>query len=493
MNLFIILLEYVLKSRGDLIDATKVYFLENIFWDEGQEIVKSDKGFLGEITISLGRDSIDTFDDEVDYYFNTCHFLKSTHQRYFRLEKSMMNEIISYFESSQDDKCFLKFRMNFLERPIKDRFAYQKYKGEENALITFKLIGISKDNEIKVSKYDGIEPWTLYTAERFAVIYLLWHLKASCFSDKTKSKELFENLEECGEFPLYYFKDYYECSKNLKALFDEFHYFYVVDENYFKSQAAESFKLNVDKVTIMIMSEFINRLHVKNNEEIKTLKLDDTNETFKLKNALFEKNCRHIEYIFANECIFFVIDDNHDIDHYITNIYYIVSEAVKLDLEKYKNLTPKDVESIDEFDLKFYQDELIGVRINHLGIICIYEHLENHFSKILGLKVETLEDYDIMDKMLCDYYNMFRNIFENYNKPSEEQIDLLHTYHPLFFDNYNHKIINGFEIIVRTPAKFSLIKGFDDKGDEFNFKKDVHYFVDDVTGNLYCPSGSSKN
>jgi hypothetical protein len=111
--------------------------------------------------------------------------------------------------------------------------------------------------------------------------------------------------------------------------------------------------------------------------------------------------------------------------------------------------------------------------------LCFPEYVNNHFAKMIDSSVRTLEDYIAVEKVVCDYHNMFVYIANLALKNEDLSWELLPYFHPISDEKYNCKIVDGIEIKFEYPAKFGQINGIDEEENVTVLVKDIDYFIED--------------
>lgn len=119
----------------------------------------------------------------------------------------------------------------------------------------------------------------------------------------------------------------------------------------------------------------------------------------------------------------------------------------------------------------------------------VYFH--KHFSQLLGKELETLDDYKICEKIICDYTNMLVYIVNLANRFYNPSSGVFNYDKPLVTDYHRCEIIDGIEIKFVYPVRLAEIKAFDYEKKKIGLIQDVDYFIDNL-GRVYCISSNLK-
>jgi hypothetical protein len=146
-------------------------------------------------------------------------------------------------------------------------------------------------------------------------------------------------------------------------------------------------------------------------------------------------------------------------------------------------VTKNGIETLDLPKIyKCIDDKLLNIEKQIEKNLLDEENLRNFFSQTFGELI--LDDYFIIEKIVCDYLNMFKYIInlirniEERSKKSSEVIRLINN------DDIDYKITRSIRITLNENSVFLQIKAFSADGQEILFYKDVDYFVNEF-GYMY--------
>ncbi|EOB13190.1 hypothetical protein NBO_128g0002 [Nosema bombycis CQ1] len=287
---------------------------------------------------------------------------------------------------------------------------------------------------------------------------------------------------------LYYFKDCHECLENLQNFVNvlyEHNHFKLCEKEinicrfFMKSKKAEI------PMSIYTFIECFKKMFVGQCYEQKLIKNFPFN--------LFDRTrCGNI----INKCINHVtgyLKNNENLNLSLTNRYYsfyymrnyckIVYEALE---EKNLLLCLVTKNGIETLDLpKIYKcidDKLLNIEKQIEKNSLDEENMRNFFSQTFGELI--LDDYFIIEKIVCDYLNMFKyiiNLSRNIEEPSRKSSEVIRLINN---DDIDYKITRSIRITLNENSVFLHIKALSADGQEIPFYKDVDYFVNEF-GYLY--------
>jgi hypothetical protein len=508
LNFFLILLN-IIRSEEDLINVKKVYLLENNFWGaDNEQQIKTDKGFLCRVAIFVVGTG--GSHDGFDYTQKTCYFLKYTNLSYAVLKDWMVKDIIHFLKSPEHDNRFLKFHFLFTDELILNHRQFKSYTGKKQFYIIYKLLEKNVENNDINMKCDGIEIRLFRIKERivgFTCMELLKHNEYISRIDENMLKEGLKSMENDAAFELYNFKNYSECLESLKNFVKTLRRFKLVmdsDSTVLKTDGP------IDTTTTLMDSEFIFRLNEKFNEDIKKHNVNcsksklrrffciscknknnlndvqKTNEASSPLRSLFNICCDHLKDEMLKNNIFFPIGNKYDIDYYLKELYKQIFKSINCRQEYYDVNNPENNSSMLRGLINLFDCFLDKLQATAVRDLCESEYIQKYFSGLLGREVKTLEDYINVEKIVCDYHNMFLYI-DNLAFRIKGQCVLFPYFQPIFNDTYNYRIIDGIEITVRFPAEFEIFKAFDVEGNSILMERNTDYFLDKI-GRIYCTS-----
>jgi hypothetical protein len=194
--------------------------------------------------------------------------------------------------------------------------------------------------------------------------------------------------------------------------------------------------------------------------------------------SLFKKCCNHLKTKLLEDHFLFLIGNEYTIDFYLDKFCDLIYESLELDhvIQNFEN--KEEVNFIFYKMIDLLDCHLRCLQSNIIKGLCDSEYVKYHFSKFVRQEIVILDDYIKVERIFCDYYNMFVYI-ANIARSIEGPCRSFAYFSPIFIDNYTCRIINGIEINFRDSNKFLQIKSFDFKGDVIDLKKDIDYFSDD--------------
>jgi hypothetical protein len=239
----------------------------------------------------------------------------------------------------------------------------------------------------------------------------------------------------------------------------------------------------------MKASECKKRLVQKHEEKIKSIKSDVCgpsrtpvkNDTESMFNKCVEY---YLTFVFGRiETI--IIGDKYDIDFYIEELYKFLSKFAEKLTKKYGKFTSDEQEEevfIEEYSKN--KEEFEKIRIEVMKYLVETDYIPNYFSKLLGKKIETLEDYDTIDKIACDFHNYFMFIL-NVLVVAEQNDEGTEPFNePVFVDKYDYKIVEGIKITLNGNAIPMQVKALDKRGREVELENKEEFCACDPKGNL---------
>ncbi|EOB14906.1 hypothetical protein NBO_12g0012 [Nosema bombycis CQ1] len=99
------------------------------------------------------------------------------------------------------------------------------------------------------------------------------------------------------------------------------------------------------------------------------------------------------------------------------------------------------------------------------------------FSKILNRKIENLDDYIEIDRIMCDFYNMVCCVSGIRDNLEDSELDFIN---PMLANNHEFRVSKGFEITSKSPYKLKEIKAYNSESYIFFLERDVDYFEKDL-------------
>jgi signal peptidase I len=101
-----------------------------------------------------------------------------------------------------------------------------------------------------------------------------------------------------------------------------------------------------------------------------------------------------------------------------------------------------------------------------------------YFSDLIGSKITTVNDFIMVDKIICDFINMMRCVKEN-EKYEVSPIN------PMITDNFEIQFINGIEIVFENSFEPGEIKAYNSEREDIKIIKNVDYF-ENKRNNGFC-------
>ncbi|EOB13987.1 hypothetical protein NBO_44g0005, partial [Nosema bombycis CQ1] len=181
-----------------------------------------------------------------------------------------MNYIKKHLKEPNSGEGFLKFKFSFTGNPIKTRQQFINYKGRKQDFISFKLPKkISENSNDIVFKNDGTEIRMVHIKTIFEAFLWTEPLKLDKYMsiiEEKGSKELFEKTVKDEMFDLYYFKDYFECFKNLEIFIKSLRHFKLMEDDEFRlktSEGAGNTLITEDTMMVSLFMELLNEKFAK--------------------------------------------------------------------------------------------------------------------------------------------------------------------------------------------------------------------------------------
>jgi hypothetical protein len=466
-------------SYVEQIHVRRTYFLENNFLRDDQEQEKTEKVYLHGISIYIEGEerSFCGFNCTITNFY----LLKSTKKWYIPLKETIGKHIDVFLNSHKEDKFFLKIEYIFSDQPFANKSFSDE--NEENQInLTYKQIYKTAEKGILGLRYDGIESHLFHIKERFKGLVFMKLLKLNKYISIINLKR-FEQKNETSkhdlDFDLYYFKNYSACLKNLKKFVQDLKYLNLV-EHYFPKVLVEKFSF--DKKTTIKTSDFMDRISKNFISDLKKVEKNTSIGSQALKNSklIFDKYCDYLKNELLEKRILLLIGGIYDIDYYIKVLYdHIFKTSLELSQEDQGFINPNNIFSILSEMTNLFDCYLIKLQKRTIKDLCESEYIHKHFSKLLGRKVKTLDDFMIVEKMVCDYYNVFVHT-ANLARKFYGSFALFSYCKPLFNDDiFKYRILDGFGCRLGKGNNLNQIKAFDCNLNEVTLTKGVDFFVDE--------------
>lgn len=506
MNWLIILIFFLFKIKKDTNEyISKVYFFENDFWNNDENSAKTDKGFL--FGFSIVEKDYHAFGLCVDYLSIDCFYLRATNQRYAILQEWIVDEFLVDPNTAITENKILRIHFLYTDTPIKDyNQLLFNYQGEKKYYETYRWFEKSSNNIIKL-KFDEDEARLISIKEKLGRFIRLHLNKFHEYISTFGSENILRSLEKEYNFDLFYFNSYSNCLKNLKK--------FVVSFQYLKLLEDEDSKVSIDINTNMKVNEFMKRIITTIDEDFK--KIEDnfvggrlktsfevfyncfykTKDLFNKKFAVIDfksliKKClNNLKDDILNNHIILPIGGNYDIVFYINELCVRAYESISTNQKGYSVDKPEVNDYVFSIIKKSFYNSIRELQESIMKDISKFEHVQQHFSELLGKKLETCDDNVIVEKIICDYHSMLVYV-SNFGFSFDKSLLSTYYYPPIYIDNYNCRIISGIEInLIAWINDLEVIEALDNKGQKVAFEKDVHYFINDVY-KLYCTSNVLK-
>jgi hypothetical protein len=384
---------------------------------------------------------------------------------------------------------FFKFELFFAEKLIEDRFQFQKYRGKAQNHITLKVSSNKinqrqKQNDV-VLEYDGLATRKSNIKDmlgRFVYLYILKINDYIAKINKSGPSVGLETKDFKADFCLYYFQEFSGCLKNLKVFVGEMSHINLIDDIDVSSNGKTQSKEN--KTVINEESSFIKSLR-KNCEDLNANQPDNGDALKLLSNQYID----HLKNEMLHNRILFLISSQYNTKFYLNKVHEIIFK-LNGSRQQIVDVTNPDYDRfISGNAIKLFDIELKKLQTDAFIKFSESEYIEKHFTTVLNKNVKTLDDWIIVEKMICDYHNMLVYLANLYRmkKDSKYSSYEYYTISPISFVNYNCRIIDGIEIKFINSAKFGEIKAFDKDEKEVKFLEGFHYFINSLN-RFCCPS-----
>ncbi|EOB11331.1 hypothetical protein NBO_1282g0001 [Nosema bombycis CQ1] len=478
MNWITILLSYFLGIQGSCASIEKIYFLENNFWEEDQGYVETEKGFFCAIYEDYLKEP------NCNFQFLTlpenCIYFKSLNYAYTFLCKADNDFINSCIQSGDLKNVFLNIVLYFYDQPLETEEEFDNYTGRKRLVPTYKPLEKVLGNDESISEVEKIQMRLLHIKPRLSIFLLKETVVIKDIAD-TEIEIRLNELLLFEMFKFYYFEEYTDCLKCAKDFLDTLCYFELVDDDNDKTSDQELPGCSINSKNKMKASEFVKRLLEKFDDV--TAHSNKTCfdkpaeiEVRKYTDSLINKCVLYIKNQLLNKELMLLIGDKYNIDFYIEKFHSIISTAVKK-VSDVKRLRPEEEDKFFEEEFEMENNEIEKLKMAALNHLCETDFIPNYFSKVLGKKIETLEDYIAIDKMACDFHNIICKIINIIAVKENPQFDLKPYYEPVN-DDCNYKLVEGFMIKLEKGVKLKQIKGFNDKGGTIKLESEEHYVID---------------
>jgi hypothetical protein len=399
--------------------------------------------------------------------------LGHTNLKYFKIDNLNFDDKIYFSNASQVDKIFLRVHFVFEDltsennsRSLTDKkkfYWYESFKWPEKSSYNINSISLKCD-EIKARKISINENLRRIVDKNF-------HKIDKCIQDFGRDK--FLNQVKCdGNFDLFYFQKHLECLKTLQKFVKNFEYFKLVEDDFSGGTINMKTTMKISELKNFFKDKFKEDLEQESNNYDKL-----TSKTFKSFETLIN-DCftNFVSYMLTSD-IFLPISDYYSTNLYRKELYDCVYSVVKVKFFEYEMAELKEIYLVFEKIIVDIINCLKEKQRELIRNICRTDLFYNHFSQLLGKQIKTLDDFIIVEKIVCDFHNMLAYKI-NIGCSLSKSFILTYYRSPIFIDDYDCSIIRGIEIKLADGFldKFGSIKAYDDKGKVVNFIASEHFF-----------------
>jgi hypothetical protein len=471
MEVLVILLGLVkcATSKDNMVLAERRLFLENYFWN-----ADADKNGLLENLFKF-----DFFIESKDrksgmfHDLSTNFYLEFTKMRYAMIPNWMEKDFDFFLKGFKEYKFFIRFHYSGIYAPITGYLCLDEFKKAQNNCNT-SLLPYKKPLYVVNLKFDEMETCMFNLRMivegmiRMKILSLKLILKQGF--KKYSLVELAENMD----FDLNYFEEKLRCCLSLRKFIKQLRYLKLVSDNRANNKNEQS---SSESKTNLKISEFIDLLTDKFNEREKL----DTEE-YRVSLRMFTWCCKFIKNELLRKNVLFLIEGQYSIDYYLNEIFQIVNKFVTENLRRFALLNFEEEKYANTYMNERLNSSLRSLEFKAVKDLVVSENFYKYFSDFLGRKIKTLDDFKIVEKILCDYHNTLVRIANLNEKNFNSTCSLFNYCTPstVSFDGYKYRIVDG--LVIKPLSDNSIlkeIKAFDNKGIEVILKKGTDYFKDE--------------
>jgi hypothetical protein len=157
----------------------------------------------------------------------------------------------------------------------------------------------------------------------------------------------------------------------------------------------------------------------------------------------------------------------------------IIQNIVESILRIHDITKPQSKDIIFQYQIKILDKKLKNLQDMVVKDLCEAKYFYHCFSKLLKRDIETLDDYKIIERILCDFNNMLV-FLTNFNTIKSRLYFQFNHLKPLFIDDYSCRIIDGVVIKFDDSVYLESIKAFNCEDNEISIKEDIDYFTEKV-------------
>jgi hypothetical protein len=409
--------------KNDFVVVKNVYFLENNFWDFTNQN-QTDKGFLHRVAVYFennrgnrcGSINITSF----------CHYLSLTNRRYTVFSDKMADYIDVFKKSSTTDQFILNFEFFFTDSVV--NYSYlDEYYTKVMSYKTFKMLEKAPDkNDLRLES-DSKEICIHFMKKIIVDLSKMKLLKIDEYISAMEEQFLedkFKIIENIAQFKLYHFKNYAECLVSILRFVKNLdHLKSLIDDDVLNSIVYKFFVLPINTKPALKVSTFIDSLRKRfEQEKIENKKLTGfisrISELFsELIKSILKKQSKNIEFLIdacfdhinleiMNNNIFLPINDKYNIDFYLLMLSNIIQNIVESILRIDDKTKPQLKDIIFQYQFSILDTKLKNLQDSVVKDLCKAKYFYHCFSKLLKRDLEILDDYKIIERMMCDYNNM---------------------------------------------------------------------------------------
>jgi hypothetical protein len=201
--------------------------------------------------------------------------------------------------------------------------------------------------------------------------------------------------------------------------------------------------------------------------------------------TLLNDCCLYLKEKIQNHDVLFPIHGKYNIKYFLDKIYVLICEAVESIKEQFASVSSEEKQNLFEKMFRILEDAIFKLQETSIKDYCHSKDFFNHFSSMLGVEITALDGIRNLEKIVCDYYNMFVYITNFKNRISDSLDVSLPFSSPIFTDKYNYRLISGIEIKINDIDLYEGIKACDRNGSEIDLKENIDYFREG-SNFIYC-------
>ncbi|EOB12604.1 hypothetical protein NBO_398g0002 [Nosema bombycis CQ1] len=154
----------------------------------------------------------------------------------------------------------------------------------------------------------------------------------------------------------------------------------------------------------------------------------------------------------------------------------IIQNIIESILTIYDITKPQSKDIIFQYQIAILDKKLKNLQDMVVKDLCEVKYFYHCFSKLLKRDIKTLDDYKIIERILCDYNNILVYL-TNLNTIKSRLYFQFNHLKPLFIDDYSCRIIDGVVIKFDDSVYLESVKAFNYQDNEISIKEDIYYFT----------------